>query len=80
MTPELGSIRPGSMWCWNPLNLEEYLMVSVVKTEKKDDGVWWVQTRYIRIVDGKVRLQQNWNELSRFIEVCVLVQPAPDNL
>jgi hypothetical protein len=72
----LGSIREGSVWCWEPLKPDISVMVSVLKTELKKDGNWWVETQCIRSRGDATYLQKNWNEISRFVEAAVLVSPA----
>lgn len=73
---ELGSIRSGSRWCWEPLKIESRCYLEVVYTEQKFGGEWWVLCVAIR--DGGEHTKGNsvWNELSRFIEAAVLIEPA----
>lgn len=73
---ELGSIRSGSQWCWEPLKIEKRCYIEVVYTEKKFGDEWWVLSVAIRDGGGFTKGQKAWNELSRFVEAAVLTKPA----
>jgi hypothetical protein len=73
---ELGSIKVGSEWCWEPLKLESRCYIEVCAVELKPDGNWWILCRAIRDGGGASKGKTVWNELSRFIEAAVLTQAA----
>lgn len=73
---ELGSIRRGSTWCWEPLKIEARCYIRVVAVENKADGNWWVLCQAIRDGGGIPQGKTVWNELSRFVEAAVLVEPG----
>lgn len=73
---ELGSIRSGSRWCWEPLKIDARCYIEVVYVEQKTGGDWWVLCQAIRDGGGVLAGKTVWNELSRFIEAAVLVEPA----
>jgi hypothetical protein len=74
---ELGSIKEGSTWCWEPLKIESRCYIRIVSVELKTDGGWWVLCQAIRDGNGIPQGRAVWNELSRFIEATVLLTPAP---
>ncbi|WP_262059694.1 hypothetical protein [Streptomyces sp. STR69] len=67
-----GPIRKGSAWVWEPLKPEVRQDVRIAAVELRG-GDWWVQTENI---GGKKPGALHWNELDRFVEACVLVEPA----
>ncbi|MFE2469737.1 hypothetical protein [Streptomyces mirabilis] len=70
-----GSIREGSTWVWEPLKPRARQEVRVVTVELRG-GEWWVQTENITSNNGDRVGARHWNELDRFVEACLLVQPA----
>ncbi|WP_432169081.1 hypothetical protein [Streptomyces sp. 1222.5] len=70
-----GSIREGSTWVWEPLKPHVRQDVRVVAVELRG-GEWWVQTENTTSSNGSVVGARSWNEVSRFVEACVLVEPA----
>jgi hypothetical protein len=73
---ELGSIKVGSEWCWEPLKLESRCYIRVSMVERKLDGNWWVLCTALTDGGGVKRGQSNWNQLSRFVEASVLIKPG----
>lgn len=71
---ELGSIKPGSQWCWEPLKMDQRCYIEVVAVEKKAGGNWWVLCRRLRMTPSDPEVRVAWNELSRFIEAAVLTK------
>lgn len=70
-----GPIREGSTWVWEPLKPRVRQDVRVVAAELRG-GEWWVQTENITSSAGSVAGARFWNEVGRFVEACVLVEPA----
>jgi hypothetical protein len=73
---ELGSIRAGSEWCWEPLKIDSRCYIRVVSVGKKADDSWWVLSEVTRDGNGVSVGNRTWNELSRFVEAAVLVKAA----
>lgn len=72
---ELGAIRPGSQWCWEPLKIESRIYIQVEVVEQRA-GRWYVLCQALRDGGGIKKGRLVWNELSRFIEAAVLIKPA----
>jgi hypothetical protein len=70
-----GSIREGSLWVWEPLKPHVRQTVRVTTVEYRGGG-WWVLTENITASQDDPVGVRHWNELDRFVEACVLLQPA----
>lgn len=73
---EFASIKPGSKWCWEPLKIESRCYIEVLEIVKKLDDQWWILCLAVRDGGGIRKGTTAWNELSRFIEAAVLIEPA----
>lgn len=62
------SVRVGSVWCWEPL--ADHARAKVVVTAVEWNGEEWVVES--ESPDGR----RHWNDLTRWVEATVLVDPA----
>lgn len=66
------SVRVGSVWCWEPLKPDATERVAVTGTRWNGEE-WWIEAEGR---DGR----RHENELGRFVEACVLVEPGPQDV
>jgi hypothetical protein len=71
-------VRPGTVWCWEPLKPPARCNVQITDTRWNGEE-WLVETEMLTADHYTAAGSRYWNELDRFVEAAVFLAASSDD-